>query len=64
MNAAVAARLDDLIALAQRLKATVEGEKPSALLPTFFMMRLGLAVDAMTTEMQGHIERLSMPDAR
>ena len=61
MKEAIAARFDDLIALAQRLKATVEAERPGALLPTFPMMRLGLAVDAMTTALHNHVECCNLP---
>jgi hypothetical protein len=58
VNDAIAARLGDVIRLAERLKAAVEGETPSALLPTFQLMRAGVEVDAMVNILQGHVERL------
>jgi hypothetical protein len=58
MTTAIAARLSDLIAVAEKLRATVGAERPSALLPTFQLMRAGIDVDGMTTTLQGHVERL------
>ncbi|HBI42445.1 MAG TPA: hypothetical protein DDY78_06235 [Planctomycetales bacterium] len=58
MKEVIAARLDDLIALAQQLKATVEAEQPGAMPPTFPLMRLGLDADAMVNTLQAHLERL------
>jgi hypothetical protein len=58
MNTAIAARLDDLIAVAEKLKATIEAGRPGALLPTFQLMRAGIEVDGMTTALQAHLERL------
>jgi len=58
MKEAIAARLSDLIAVAEKLKATVEAERPGALLPVFQLMRAGIDVDGMTTALQGHLERL------
>lgn len=62
MNAAIAARLSDLIAVAEKLRATVSAERPGALLPTFPLMRLGLDVDAMVTLLQGRVEMLQPAD--
>jgi hypothetical protein len=58
MKEAITGRLSDLIAVAEKLRATIEAERPSALLPTFTMMRLGLDADAMVNTLQGHLERL------
>jgi hypothetical protein len=58
MNSAIATRLADLITLAERLKAAVEGKRPGALLPTFPMMRMALDADAMANALAGHVERL------
>jgi hypothetical protein len=63
MKEAIAARLSDLIATAEKLKATVAAERPSALLSTFPLMRLGIDVDGMATALQGHAERLSPQSA-
>jgi hypothetical protein len=43
MNTAISARLADVITLCERLKASVEAERP----------------DAMATALQEHVERLS-----
>jgi hypothetical protein len=58
MKEAITGRLSDLIAVAEKLRATVGAERPDALLPTFQLMRLGIDVDAMTTALQGRLERL------
>ena len=59
MNAAIAGRLADLIAVAEQLRATIDAERPDALLPTFQLMRAGIDADAMTTALQGRLERLT-----
>jgi hypothetical protein len=58
MKDAIVRRLDDLIATAGKLKATVAAERPDAPLPAFSVMRLGLDVDGMVTALQGCIEHL------
>ena len=63
MKEAIAGRLTDVITLCERLKASVEADKPGAMLPTFVLMKLGLDADGMANVLQGHIERLGNPDA-
>jgi hypothetical protein len=59
MKEAIAARLADVIALCQRLKASVEADKSAAM--PFPLMRLGIDADGMANALQGHVERLSNP---
>jgi hypothetical protein len=59
MNAAIVSRLDELIAVAECLRRTVEAERPGALLPTFLLMRAGVAVDAMVADLQEHSVKLT-----
>ena len=61
MKEAIAARLTDVITLCERLKASVEAERPEALLNTFALMRLGVETDGMATALQCHVERLGNP---
>jgi hypothetical protein len=63
MKEAIAARLGDVITLCERRKASVEADKPGAMLPTFPLMRLGIDADGMANVLQGHVERLGNPDA-
>jgi hypothetical protein len=59
INAAVCARLGDLIGAAESLRQTIESERPGALLPTFILLRAGVAVDGMATELQEHAAKLT-----
>lgn len=59
VQSAVAERLDDLIRVAQRLRAAVVAESPAAPLPTFPLARLAVDVDAMVGRLEGHAEQLA-----
>jgi hypothetical protein len=57
---AIAARLDDLIGLCERLKAAVESGAPAAPL---LILRMAVDVDAAANILQSHVERL-VPSAQ
>jgi hypothetical protein len=58
--AAIAARLGEMIALGERLKAAVEAGSPAA---PFSVLRMAVDVDLAANALQSHVERL-VPSAQ
>ena len=62
INSAIIGRIGDLISTAESLRATIESERPGALLPTFHLLRTGVAIDGMVTELSEHAAKLGNPN--
>jgi hypothetical protein len=59
MKTAISARIDDLIAAAQRLQMLIDREDPAMPLPAVPLFKLAADVDQAVLKLEAHLQKLT-----